>query len=45
MNQGVVQADKNLRKKFIIFFVLFTIAVILIGPSINRYIEQIKQIS
>jgi hypothetical protein len=45
MNQDVVPADKNLRKKFIIFFVLFTIAVILIEPYINRYIEQIKQIS
>ena len=43
MNQDVVPADKNLRKKFIIFFVLFTIAVILVVPYFNYYINQIKQ--
>ena len=42
MNQDVVPADKNLRKKFIIFFVLFTIAVILVVPYFNYYINQIK---
>ena len=45
MNQGVVQADKNLRKKFIIFLGLTMIAVLLIVPYFNDYIEQIKQIS
>jgi len=45
MNQDIVPADKSLRKKFIIFFVLFTIAVLLIVPYFNDYIEQIKQIS
>jgi cytochrome bd-type quinol oxidase subunit 1 len=45
MNQDIVPADKSLRKKFIIFFVLLTITVILIEPTINRYVEQIKQIS
>ena len=45
MNRDIIPADKNLREKFIIFLVLFTIVVILIEPSIDRYIEQIKQIS
>ena len=45
MNSGVVQADKNLRKKFIIFLGLTMIAVLLIVPYFNDYIEQIKQIS
>jgi hypothetical protein len=45
MNQGVVQADKNLRKKFIIFLGLTIIAIFLFAPYFNDYIEQIKQIS
>ena len=45
MNSGVVPADKNLRKKFIIFLGLTMIAVLLIVPYFNDYIEQIKQIS
>jgi len=43
MNQDIVPADKNLRKKFIIFYVLFTISVILVVPYFNYYINQIKQ--
>jgi heme/copper-type cytochrome/quinol oxidase subunit 2 len=45
MNQDIVPADKSLRKRFIIFFILFTIAVILIAPYFNDYMEHIKQIS
>jgi len=45
MNQDIVRADKSLRMKLILFLVLLTIVVILIEPTINRYIEQIKQIS
>jgi hypothetical protein len=45
MDQGVVQADKELRKKFILFLILFTIVVILIEPTLNRCIEQIKETS
>jgi len=45
MDQDMVRADKSLRKKFILFLILFTIIVILIEPTINRYIEQIKETS
>jgi len=45
MNTGVLPADKNLRRKFFIFLELFTIAVILVVPYFNDYIDQIKQIS
>ena len=41
----MVRADKSLRKKLILFLILFTIIVILIEPTINRYIEQIKETS
>ncbi len=41
----MVRADKSLRKKLILFLILFTIVVILIEPTINRYIEQIKETS
>lgn len=45
MDQDMVRADKSLRKKLILFLILFTIVVILIEPTINRYIEQIKETS
>ena len=45
MEQDIVQADKALRKKFILFLILFTIVVILVEPTLNRYIEEIKQAS
>ena len=45
MDQDMVRADKSLRKKLILFLILFTIIVILIEPTINRYIEEIKQTS
>ncbi len=45
MDQEMVRADKSLRKKRILFLILFTIIVILIEPTINRYIEQIKETS
>ena len=45
MDQDMVWADKSLRKKLILFLILFTIIVILIEPTINRYIEEIKQTS
>ena len=43
MNQDIVPADKNLRKKFFIFLGLSVIAVLIIVPYFNEYIEQIKQ--
>jgi hypothetical protein len=43
MNSGIVPADKNLRKKFFIFFGLLVIAVFIILPYFNEYLEQIKQ--
>jgi len=45
MEQDIVQADKALRKKFILFLILFTMVVILVEPTLNRYIEEIKQAS
>ena len=45
MNQGVVQADKNPRKKFIIFLGLTITAIFLFAPYFNDYMEHIKQIS
>ena len=45
MNSGVVPADKNLRKKFIIFLGFTITAIFLFAPYFNDYIEQIKQIS
>jgi uncharacterized membrane protein len=43
MNQDIVPADKNLRKKFFIFLGLSVIAVLIIVPYFNGYLEQIKQ--
>ena len=45
MNSGIVPADKNLRKKFFIFLGLLVIAVFIILPYFNKYLEQIKQVS
>jgi len=45
VNSGIVPADKNLRKKFFIFLGLSMIAVFLIAPYFNDYMDQIKQIS
>jgi hypothetical protein len=45
MNQDIVPADKELRKKFIIFIVLVTILAILIEPYVKGYIEQIEKLS
>jgi hypothetical protein len=45
MEQDVVQADKELRRKFILFLILFAMIVILVEPTLNRYIEEIKQTS
>jgi 1,4-dihydroxy-2-naphthoate octaprenyltransferase len=44
MNQDVVPADKNLRKKFFIFLGLSVIAVLIIVPYFNGYLEEIKQV-
>jgi len=45
MEQDIVQGDKELRKKFILFLILFTMVVILVEPTLNRYIDEIKQTS
>ncbi len=45
MDQDMVRADKSLRRKLILFLILFTIVVIVIEPTLNRYIEQIKETS
>jgi hypothetical protein len=45
MDQDIIPADKNLRKKFFIFLGLVTMAVILVAPYMNDYIDQIKQMS
>jgi membrane protein implicated in regulation of membrane protease activity len=44
MNQDIVPADKNLRKKFFIFLGLSVIAVLIIVPYFNEYLEEIKQV-
>jgi hypothetical protein len=45
MNQDIIPADKNLRKKFFIFLGVSVIAVLIIVPYFNGYLEHIKQIS
>ncbi len=45
MNTSVVPADKELRKKFIIFLVLVTIAFIALEPPFKGYMDQIDQLS
>jgi uncharacterized membrane protein len=44
MNQDIVPADKNLRKKFFIFLGLSVIAILIIVPYFNGYLEQIRQV-
>jgi hypothetical protein len=44
MNQDIVPADKNLRKKFFIFLGLSVITVLIIVPYFNEYLEQIRQV-
>jgi uncharacterized BrkB/YihY/UPF0761 family membrane protein len=44
MNQDIVPTDKNLRKKFFIFLGLSVIAVLIIVPYFNGYLERIKQV-
>jgi len=43
MNQDIVPADKILKEKFFIFLGLSVIAVLIIVPYFNEYLEQIKQ--
>ncbi len=45
MNPGVVPADKELRKKFIILLVVVTIVFIALEPHIKGYMDQIDQLS
>ena len=45
MDTGIVTADKGLRKKFILFLVLVTIAFIALEPHIKGYMDQIDQLS
>jgi hypothetical protein len=45
MDRDIVPADKELRKKFIIFIVSVTILAIIIEPYIKGYLEQIEQLS
>ena len=45
MDQDIIPADKELRKKFIIFIVLVTIVAIIIEPYIKGYLDQIEQLS
>lgn len=43
MNQGIVPADKGLRKKIVLFLVLVTIVFIIIEPYFQGYLDQIDQ--
>lgn len=45
MDTGVIPADKELRRKFILFLVLVTIAFLVLEPHIKGYIDQIDQLS
>jgi hypothetical protein len=45
MNRDIIPADKELRKKFIIFLVLVTIAFIALEPHIKGLMDQIDQLS
>jgi hypothetical protein len=42
MNQGIVPADKGLRKKIVLFLVFVTIVFIIIEPYFERYLDQIR---
>ena len=43
MHQDIVTADRELRKKIIIFLVLVTIAVVVTGSYLEDYLDQIEQ--
>jgi hypothetical protein len=43
MNPGVVPAEKELRKKFIIFLVLATMAFLALEPHIKGQIDQLSK--
>jgi hypothetical protein len=45
MNTDLIPADKELRKKFIIFLVIVTLAFIVLEPHIKAYVDQINQLS
>lgn len=45
MNQDIVPADKDLRRKFIVFLIFSVIVILLAAPYFNDYMQQIKQIS
>ena len=45
MNHDIIPADKELRKKFIIFPVLITIAFIALEPHIKDHMDRIDQLS
>jgi hypothetical protein len=45
MSPDIIPADKELRKKFIIFLVLVTIAFLALEPHIKGYMDQIDQFS
>ncbi len=45
MNQDIVPADKELRRKFMVFLIFSVIAVLFVAPYFNDYMNQIKQIS
>jgi hypothetical protein len=45
MNTDVIPADKELRKKLIIFLVIVTLASIVLEPHFKAYMDQISQLS
>jgi heme/copper-type cytochrome/quinol oxidase subunit 2 len=45
MDQDIIPADKELRKKIIIFIVFVTIVAIVTEPYIKGYLDQIEQLS
>jgi uncharacterized BrkB/YihY/UPF0761 family membrane protein len=45
MNQDIVPADKDLRRKFLFFLIFSVIAILFAAPYFNDYMQQIKQIS
>jgi H+/Cl- antiporter ClcA len=45
MNTDFIPADKELRRKFIIFLVIVTLALIIVEPHVKAYLDQINQLS
>jgi hypothetical protein len=43
MSEDIVPADKELRKKIILFFVVVTLAIIVAEPYLKNYLDQIEQ--